>query len=144
MQALLQLVYVAMSVYGFWHWSGRPQGEVAMPIGWWPPRVHVAIAVGIAFATWLLAPSVASYAQAAWPRLDTATMLASLLATWMVARVRLENWLYWIAIDAISMFLYGAQGLMFVAVLYLCYLAIAIFGWFAWLARLRRQAAPAA
>lgn len=144
MQALLQVAYVMMSVYGYWHWSRRPAGEASMPIGWWPMRVHLAIGVVIALATWLLAPRIAAATQAAWPRLDTATLLASLLATWMVARVRLENWLYWIVIDAVSLFLYGAQGLMFVALLYLVYLVIAVFGWFEWRARLRRQLAPAA
>jgi len=144
MQALLQAAYVLMSFYGFWHWSRRPEGETSMPIGWWPPRVHLAIAAAIALATWLLAPWIATATQAAWPRLDTATMFASLLATWMVARVRIENWLYWIVIDSVSMFLYGAQGLMFVALLYLAYLVIAVFGWFEWRARLRLQGVPAA
>ncbi len=51
--------------------------------------------------------------------------------------MRLENWLYWIVIDSISLFLYGAQGLMFVAVLYLAYLVIAVFGWFEWRDALR-------
>jgi nicotinamide mononucleotide transporter len=139
MQSLLQVVYVAMSVYGFRHWSRRPAGEAALPVGQWPLRVHVGIAVVLVVATWLLAPLIAAATQAAWPRLDTATMLASLLATWMVARVRLENWLYWIVIDAVSVFLYGAQGLVFVAVLYLVYLVIAVFGWYAWRARLHRQ-----
>jgi nicotinamide mononucleotide transporter len=141
MQALLQLAYVAMSVYGFRHWSRQ---ATSMPIGWWPWRVHLGIGVAIALATWALAPWIAAATQAAWPRLDTATLLASLLATWMVARVRLENWLYWIVIDAIAMFLYGAQGLMFVAVLYAVYLVIAVFGWFEWRSRLRRQGAATA
>ena len=146
MQSLLQVAYVLMSVYGFVHWSRRPDGAVSLPIGWWPWRVHFGIALALAIGTWALAPWIAASTQAAWPRLDTATMLASLLATWMVARVRLENWLYWIVIDAIAVFLYGAQGLMFVAVLYLVYLVIAVFGWFEWRARLRlqRQAASGA
>ena len=141
MQALLQLAYVAMSVYGFRHWSRQ---ATSMPIGWWPWRVHLGIGVAIALATWALAPWIAAATQAAWPRLDTATLLASLLATWMVARVRLENWLYWIVIDAIAMFLYGALGLLLVAVLYAVYLVIAVFGWFEWRSRLRRQGAATA
>ncbi|MCC6170916.1 MAG: nicotinamide mononucleotide transporter [Gammaproteobacteria bacterium] len=142
MQALLQLVYVAMSVYGFRHWGRGVRAASAamtMPIGVWPLRVHLAIGLGVAAGTWLLAPAVAAWSAAAWPRLDTATMLASLFATWMVARLRLENWLYWIVIDAVSLYLYAAQGLAFVALLYLVYLLIAVFGWFEWRARWRRQ-----
>jgi nicotinamide mononucleotide transporter len=155
MQSLLQVAYVLMAGYGFWHWSrasaavagaagdgGRP-AAAALAIGVWPWKVHGAIAVAIAVGTAALAPWVAEWTAAAWPRLDTATMLASLLATWMVARVRLENWLYWIVIDAVSLYLYAAQGLAFVALLYLVYLVIAVFGWFEWRGRLRRQSAAA-
>ena len=142
MQALLQLVYVAMSAYGLWHWSRQSRAAAAMPIGTWTWPVHLAIVLGIAAATALLAPWVADATEAAWPRLDTATMLASLLATWMTARVRLESWLYWIVIDSVSFYLYAAQRLSFVALLYLVYLLIAAFGWFEWRSRLRRQLAP--
>ena len=62
--------------------------------------------------------------------------------TWMTARVRLESWLYWIVIDSVSFYLYAAQRLSFVALLYLAYLLIAAFGWFEWRSRLRRQLAP--
>jgi nicotinamide mononucleotide transporter len=145
MQALLQVVYVLMAVYGFWHWSREgATGAGGLRIGYWPWGVHLGIGAAIAAGTAVLAPAVAEWTAAAWPRLDTATMLASLLATWMVARVRLENWLYWIVIDAVALFLYAAQGLMFVAVLYFVYLVIAVYGWFEWRARLRRQPAAAA
>lgn len=155
MQALLQVAYVAMSFYGWWHWTAAARAgaepsarAVAAPvpgpvIGTWPLRTHLVMLVVIALVTELLAPLVAAWTRAAWPRLDTATMLASLLATWMVARLRLENWLYWIVIDAVSLWLYGSQGLAFVALLYLVYLGTAIYGWFEWRARWRRQGAAA-
>lgn len=142
MQSLLQLAYVAMAVYGFRHWSR--QAAATIPIGRWPLGVHVVILAAILLATAVVSPWIALATQAAWPRLDTATMLASVLATWMVARVRLENWLYWIVIDSVSLFLYAVQGLVFVAVLYLGYLLIAVYGWFEWRTRWRLQQARAA
>ncbi|MCU0760226.1 MAG: nicotinamide riboside transporter PnuC [Steroidobacteraceae bacterium] len=143
MQSMLQVAYVLMAGYGFWHWSRASRQRSTLSIGVWPWPAHVAIGVAIAAGTAALAPWVEGWTAAAWPRLDTATMLASLLATWMVARVRLENWLYWIAIDAVSLYLYAVQGLSFVALLYLVYLVIAVFGWFEWRGRLRRQSAVA-
>ncbi|MCP5467359.1 MAG: nicotinamide mononucleotide transporter [Sinobacteraceae bacterium] len=152
MQAVLQVVYVVMAIYGFFHWSrsGSRTGEGAAvqgtsaPIGRWPWPVHLAWVAAIAVGTGLLAPAIAAWTAAAWPRLDTGTMLASLLATWMIARLRLENWLYWIVIDAVSLYLYLQQGLALVASLYAIYLVIALFGWFTWRARWRQQQAAAA
>jgi nicotinamide mononucleotide transporter len=138
MQAALQAYYVAMSVYGFWHWS-RQTDAAGVPIGIWPLSWHLGIWLGIAAVTLLFAPAIGSATQAAWPQLDTATMLASLLATWMVAAAKLENWLYWIVIDAVSVFLYSAQGLWFIALLYAIYLVIAIAGFHVWRQRWRAQ-----
>ncbi|MEY4358393.1 MAG: hypothetical protein RL469_1719, partial [Pseudomonadota bacterium] len=53
--------------------------------------------------------------------------------TWMVARAVLENWVYWLVVDAVSFFLYAAQGLAFVSMLYAIYFVIAIFGLRSWL-----------
>lgn len=136
MQALLQAGYVAMSAWGFWQWSRDGDGA-SLPIGVWPWRVHALLLAGIVGLGLLAAPQVAQWTQAAWPRLDTITLLASLAATAMVALARLENWLYWIAIDAVSVFLYAAQSLWFVALLYFLYLCIAIGGYRAWRQRWR-------
>jgi nicotinamide mononucleotide transporter len=59
----------------------------------------------------------------------------SLFATWQVARMVRENWLYWIVIDAVSLVLYAAQGLVLTAVLLAIYLVVAVAGYIAW----RRQ-----
>jgi nicotinamide mononucleotide transporter len=63
----------------------------------------------------------------------------SLFATWLVARARIENWLYWIVIDAGLVFLFAAQGLYFVALLYALYMIIAVVGFVTWLQRHRFQ-----
>jgi nicotinamide mononucleotide transporter len=138
MQAALQACYVGMAFWGFWQWSRGGDGD-ALAISTWPLRVHALSGVGIVVIALLLAPLVEQWTAAAWPRIDTATMLASLLATAMVAIAKLENWLYWIVIDAVSIFLYGAQQLWLPALLYLLYLCIAISGYFAWRRRWAAQ-----
>lgn len=140
MQAALQACYVLLAFWGFRQWSRSvAAGEVR--ISTWPLRAHVAVlAVVVPFGL-LIAPWVAALTAAAWPRLDTLTMLASLLATWMVTASKLENWLYWIVIDAVSIFLYAAQQLWFVALLYLMYLCIAIAGFVTWRRRWRQVGA---
>jgi nicotinamide mononucleotide transporter len=139
MQGILQAYYVGMAVYGFWHWS-KDDGK-AKPVTTWPLRAHL-----ISFAAILVLSAVSSrylstQTQAAWPFLDSVTMWGSLLATWLTAQVKLENWLYWIAFDAIAIFLFVKQDLMFVALLFAAYLIISAFGFFAWL-RSRRVLAP--
>ena len=82
---------------------------------------------------------LAAETQAAWPHLDASTMVLSLFATWLTARGKLENWLYWIVVDAIQAWLYAAQGLVFTAFLFLVYLVIAFVGLIEWSKTYRRQ-----
>lgn len=142
MQAVLQVYYVAMSVYGFWHWTRA--GEVRQRVvTTWPLRSHLLAWAAILVLTALSARFLAAETEAEWPYLDSAVAWASVLATWFVARVKLENWLYWIVTDAVLIFLSLAQGLSIVALLYVGYLAIAVVGFFAWLKAFRTQTVPA-
>lgn len=130
LQAALQSIYVVMSAYGFWQWS-RSQ-SATLKIKTWPWQRHIIALPLILVIAYLSGPWLTANTGAAWPRLDAAVMLASLLATYMVARVLLENWIYWIFVDVISCYLYAVQGLAFVALLYIIYCIIAIFGFRTW------------
>ena len=85
---------------------------------------------------------LAGQTQAAWPFLDSLTTYGSLLATWLMAQVKLENWLYWIFLDAISLFLFAAQGLMLVSLLFTVYLVVSAVGFVAWFRTWRAAAQP--
>jgi len=132
LQAVLQAVYVVMAAYGFWHWSKVAPGEKVIAVTVWGWQRHLLAWVVVAALVWFAAPLLQHYTAAAWPRLDVLVTGLSLLATWMTARAILENWLYWLVVDAVSFYMYSAQGLMFVAMLYALYFIIAIFGLRSW------------
>ncbi len=140
MQAGLQVVYVAMALYGWVHWS-REGADAPPDIGRWPLAWHVGALLALVGLTLVLAPIVAQHTDSAWPRIDTATTLGGLVATWLAARLKIENWLYWVVIDSFSIWLYSMQGLVLVAGMYVLYAAISVAGWFEWRKRLRLQAA---
>ena len=132
LQAVLQAVYVLMAVYGFWHWSKVAPGETVIAVTMWGWRRHLVAWLVIAALIWFGAPLLQQHTAAAWPHLDVVVTGLSLLATWMTARAILENWLYWLLVDALSFYMYSAQGLMFVAMLYSIYFVIAVVGLRSW------------
>jgi len=73
------------------------------------------------------------YTDAALPYLDSFTTWGSILTTWMVTRKILENWLYWLVIDSVSIYLYLDRGLYLTAGLFVLYLIIVLFGYRKWL-----------
>lgn len=137
MQSLLQAWYVGVAVYGFLRWSREVTTRVSL-LSW---RGHLAgIAVSLVTAA-AIARFLAGETQAAWPHVDASTTVLSLFASWLTARAKLENWLYWSAVDAVLAWLYAAQGLVFTAFLFLVYGLVAVVGFIEWLKTYRLQSA---
>jgi nicotinamide mononucleotide transporter len=142
MQSGLQVFFVGMSVYGWVSWS-RGSSDHDLSVGVWPPARHLGVAVGLIALTFLSAHWLAAETSAAWPLLDSLTTWFSLFATWLAARAKLENWLYWIAIDGVLVFLFYVQDLPFLALLNVLFIGIAAAGFIAWRRRFKAQAVPA-
>src|SRR5665213_2162757 len=121
MQAALQVYYVLISVYGWWYWTQEQETQGRLVVSTWPLRFHAAACVAVFVVSALSAKWLATQTQAAWPFLDSLSTWGSLYATWLTTRVKLENWLYWILIDSLLAFLFGAQGLFFAALLSVVY-----------------------
>jgi len=141
MESALQVYYLAMAVYGWWQWQhgeNKPGGSTAnLSISTWSIRKH-ALAIGaVILSSILSAILLAHYTQAALPLLDSFTTWGSIVTTWMVTRKVLENWLYWMVIDSVSIYLYLDRGLYLTAILFLAYLLIVIFGYRKWLRHYR-------
>lgn len=142
MQAALQVFYVVMSVYGFFSWV-RQEQQADSVVSTWPLKAHLLAWVTILAVSALSARWLAAESGAAWPLLDSVTTWSSLVATWLVVRMKLENWLYWIAIDLVSTYLFVAQKLPSVALLFVTYLGISAVGFITWLKTYRRQSRTA-
>ncbi len=123
MQALLQLSYVVAAVYGWVSWS---KAGGMQPISLWHWRGHAMALAACVLVSLLLAHFLAH--ESAAPFADSLVFCLGIFATWLLARVYLENWAYWILIDAVSIVLAFRQGLVSVAVLYVLYLGIAVSG----------------
>jgi nicotinamide mononucleotide transporter len=136
MQSALQVFFVGMSVYGWLSWT-RSSTEGELPVGLWPHSWHLGAALVLIALSFLSARLLAAETHAAWPLLDSLTTWFSLLATWLAARAKLENWLYWIAIDGVLVYLFYVQDLPFLALLNLLFIGIAAAGFIAWRRRLK-------
>ncbi|MEO6078954.1 MAG: nicotinamide riboside transporter PnuC [Steroidobacteraceae bacterium] len=135
MQALLQLFYVAAAVYGWWSWAPQTQPQ---QVSIWTWRGHALALAACLTVSLGLARLLAGEGYSAFPFIDSLVACAGLFATWLVARVYLENWLYWIVIDVVSLFLFLSQGLVVAASLFAIYLVISVVGLRSWW-RIRRD-----
>jgi nicotinamide mononucleotide transporter len=139
MQSALQLFYIAMGAYGWWSWRHGAGGAGTTPaVSRWPLRRHLALVAAVVVVTMVNGALVGGGERGALPYVDAFVAWASVVATWLVARKLLENWLYWIVIDSAAAALYASQGLRATAILFVVYVGIAVHGYFTWRADLAR------
>jgi len=133
MQAGLQVFYAGMSVYGWRTWRAAGATPV-LPVTRWTSGRHLAVIAAIIAAGAINGVIVArDDAPALLPYVDATIAWGSVLATWMVARKILENWLYWIVLDCAAAVLYWTQDLHATAVLFVVYAVLAMRGYREWM-----------
>jgi nicotinamide mononucleotide transporter len=144
-EAALNVFYAAMAVYGWYQWryGGLKLGASTLPIGVWPLRTH-ALAIGGSVALsaglgWVMS----RYTNAAHPYLDAFVTISSVVTTYMVARKILENWLYWLVVDSLSLYLYWQRELYLYVALFALYLVLVVLGFIRWRRDWRAQPVPA-
>ena len=140
MESALNVYYFIMAIYGWWHWTrDKPADQARLPIQSWSLRNHLITFGVIAALTLVSGTLLVERTSAVMPFLDSFTTWASVITTWMVARKILENWLYWVVIDAASIVLYLDRGLYMTSGLFALYVGIALYGWWEWRRHYRAQ-----
>ena len=140
MESGLQVYYLAMAVYGFWHWHTGEHSRTVVRVSTWRIRWHICAISFIVTAT-LISGYLLTDTDQRLAYVDSFTTWGSIVTTFMVTRKILENWIYWLVIDGVSIFLYLDRELYFTALLFGAYIIIIFFGWFAWLRDYRQTPA---
>jgi nicotinamide mononucleotide transporter len=138
----MAVYYTLAGVYGWAVWrfgkkrvaAGSEELSEAgeLPITRMPHRLYlptlVAFAVLWAATYWVLT----SFTDSTVPLLDAFTNALSFIGLWALARKYVEQWMFWIVVDAICTYLYIVKGIPFKAGLYGLYVIIAVAGLRKW------------
>lgn len=134
--SLLQLFFVAFTLYGWWHWwrGVREEGEVrVVPL----PMQSLVIALAAGAVGSFALGELAKRLHAALPYLDATLTSYSLVGSWWQARKHIANWWLWIVVDLVYIGEYLYKDLWPTALLYAGLVALAAQGLREW----RRAAA---
>ena len=132
MEALLQIFYVGMGIYGWHQWLNRNSSKQELSISTWQPAKHASAVTLIFVLAYVSGLLLEKYTAAALPFLDALTTWGAIVTTYMVANKVLENWIYWFVIDSISIYLFISRGLYFTALLFFIYLFMIVIGYRTW------------
>ena len=130
--ALLQLVFIAAAVMGWFGWE--PTGAKPVPF---KNKYRLMTLFAIVIATLALAPILKNIgATAALP--DSLLLFGSLAAQILMVYEKYDSWPLWLVVDAGYTALYLSQGLLFTTVLYIAFTVMAAMGWSSWYGTHRR------
>lgn len=160
---LLQLFFFAANLYGWYAWSRQDGNQAALQIRWLPRTKAIGWGVGsllaialmtvwidpvFAFLTELavvlmqalgLQVSMPELQPDAFPFWDSTMMVLSIVAMILMTRKYVENWLLWVVIDVISVWIFARQGVYAMALEYLILTLIAVNGSWLWIKSARQR-----
>ena len=132
MEAGLQIFYLLMGFYGLYQWQYKLANNEALKIKVWPITTHMMCLTALFLVVITSGNILSNNTDAASPYIDAFTTWGAIIASYMVAKKILENWIYWFVIDFVSVFLFVSRELYPTALLFCLYLVLVIIGYRSW------------
>ncbi len=138
---LINAYYFSMSTIGWYLWTRKVDADHFIPITKtnkqekkWSIFLFISAVVFV-----ILVYSLFDKFNSWTAYVDTLTTAIFFVGMWLMAKKKLENWIYWIIGDVISVPLYLYKGLIFTSLQYLLFTIIAIYGYMAWKKNLNKS-----
>ena len=130
MESLLNFYYLLMAIYGWINWNKKSQIDKNYVISW-SYQNHIVVILLILILTVISGFSLQK-TDAVYPYLDSFTTWASVITTFMVAQKILSNWIFWIIINSIAIFLNFDRELYLTVILLMTYQVMSVYGYYQW------------
>jgi nicotinamide mononucleotide transporter len=131
---IINFYFVLMSIYGWYYWAQKKDGQTLNNISRTSIKEYYFILIlGI---TSLLSIYLVYNFYDKWDSwtayVDTITTAIFFVAMYLMARRKVESWIFWIIGDLITIPLYFYKGLTISSIQYLIFLILAILGYISW------------
>ncbi len=135
--AILHVVYFFLNIYGWYNWSRRKGDEPSLPVTRLPLPAIVLVVFIMLGGSGGWGAFMSTHTDADFPYFDAYTTVTSLVAQYLLAKKKLENWVLWILVDLVAIPIYILKGLLFTAGLYFVYLLLSTSGLISWYRAMR-------
>lgn len=123
-EPVLQLFYVGFAIYGWLNWGGEWRTEH------WSLVKHFPYIIGGLFITAIAGYYLRNKTDAKFPYLDSFVTVFGIVGTWIMVNYVHENWLYFILINALSIFIYYRRKMFLGTLMFVLYFIMACDGYF--------------
>jgi nicotinamide mononucleotide transporter len=130
--AVLQIVYIIISIFGWWNWVRGGEDHSTLRVTRTRMRSAIVMLLLTAGCTALLTGILHRFTDSVVPFWDGLTTALSLTAQYMLSRKLLENWWVWMSADVIYIALYIYKSLYLTGVLYFVFFILCVAGYVGW------------
>ena len=131
---IINAYYFYMSLYGWYYWTRKREGLLRHPVTRSSPNdwkiVIILFLLTLVFIT--IVYSIFNKWNNVIAIVDTLTTGIFFVGMWLMARRKIENWLFWIVGDLISIPLYFYKGLTISSFQYIIFTFLATLGYLQW------------
>ena len=131
---IINFYFVLMSIYGWYYWSQKKDGEVLHNVSRTSTKEYYFILM-LGLTSLLSIYFIYNFYDKwdSWTAyVDTITTAIFFIAMYLMARRKVESWIFWIIGDLISIPLYFSKELTISSIQYLIFLILAILGYISW------------
>ena len=134
----LQVYFFVVTIYGWRQWRNRTQDNFVTRLDFKQRIIITGVWLSGTLLMGLFISNVHNLfphwfpKPAAYPYADSLIMAGSIIATVLLARRKVENWIIWILVDVVCVVLYFIKGINFLAIEYLIFLGLATYGFLQW------------
>jgi nicotinamide mononucleotide transporter len=129
----LQVFYLLMAIVGYYQWSNKTVPQQTEQSFTRISKIEWILGILICtISSLIMAYYFQNNTNAKLPWLDAPVTIFSIWATWLVIKKVTENWLLWIVIDSVAVYIYVQRQLNITAILYVLYTMLAVIGYFKW------------
>ena len=132
--SMINVYYFIMSIYGWYHWTRKKDDVDEFPISLMTKRekgmaiVIFAVIIVFVVLVYLYFDKFTTW----YSYLDTLLTSLFFVGMWLMAKRKIENWIFWIVGDLLSIPLYLAKGYTFTSLQYIVFTIIAVYGYLEW------------
>ncbi|WP_396186668.1 nicotinamide riboside transporter PnuC [Flavobacterium sp.] len=126
--------YFIMSIYGWYHWTRKKGDAIEFPIATMTNKEKItAIIIFVSTIVFVIIVYLYFNKFTNWySYVDTFLTAVFFVGMWLMAKRKIENWIFWIIGDIISIPLYFAKGYTFTSFQFLIFTIIAVYGYLEW------------
>lgn len=131
---MINAYYFVMSIYGWYLWTRKKDGEVQYPIARMALReYYIATIIFVVTIVFVIGVYLFFDKFTNWSAyVDTLVTGIFFVGMWLMAKRKIENWILWIIGDLISIPLYFFKGYTFTSIQYIVFTVIAFYGFLEW------------